>query len=175
MYSLPASFCVITFPETLRHQPQTPDPDRGLWKNMQYLYICTICIKTAMSGPGVSGLCIEVSGWCLVVSGGIWMESGWVLVSGNISIPNPLAKNFIRSDIAFSSNGLWCITNSNVWGCLDGVYGRLGGVWIVSKGVWQMCGRYRCHINLKRLNEGRFIQLLLFLPVTSHLCNLCFV
>ena len=67
-----------------------------------------------MSGLGVSGLCIEVSGWCLVVSGvvwwclgGVWMVSGWcVKVSGDVSIPNSFAKNYIRSDIAFSSNAL---------------------------------------------------------------------
>ena len=53
-----------------------------------------------MSGPGVSGLCIEVSGWCLVVSG--WC----VRVSGDVSIPNSFAKNYIRSDVAFSSNAL---------------------------------------------------------------------
>ena len=39
--------------------------------------------------------------------GGVWMVSGWcVRVSGDVSIPNSFAKNYIRSDVAFSSNAL---------------------------------------------------------------------
>ena len=41
----------------------------------------------------MSGWSLEVSGWC-------------VRVSGDVSIPNPFAKDYIRSDIAFSSNAL---------------------------------------------------------------------
>ena len=57
--------------------------------------------------------------------------SGWcVRVSGDVSIPNPFAKDYVRSDIAFSSNAVlyeklsclrvsgWCL--DGVWGCLDG-------------------------------------------------------
>ena len=46
------------------------------------------------------------------------------MVSGDVSIPNPFAKDYIRSDIAFSSNTL--------------LYVKLpmsGGVWMVSVGV----------------------------------------
>ena len=61
--------------------------------------------------------------------------SGWCArVSGDVSIPNPFAKDYVRSDIVFSSNALlyvklpmsegvwmvsaWCL--HGVWGCLDG-------------------------------------------------------
>ena len=48
-----------------------------------------------------------MSGWCLRVSGWYLEMSGWcVRVSGDVSIPNPFAKDYIRSDIAFSSNAL---------------------------------------------------------------------
>ena len=46
------------------------------------------------------------------------------MVSGDVSIPNPFAKDCISSDIAFSSNTL--------------LYVKLpmsGGVWMVSVGV----------------------------------------
>ena len=86
-----------------------------------------------------------------MVFGGVWMVSGWCLdvsgwcvrVSGHVSIPSPMAKFCIRSlcsNVAFSSNALWCVENAYVWGCLYGVYGCLKGVWMVSKGVWQMSG-----------------------------------
>ena len=47
--------------------------------------------------------CLEVSGWCPQVSR--WC----VRVSEDVSIPNPLAKHYIRSiysDVAFSSSAL---------------------------------------------------------------------
>ena len=59
------------------------------------------------------------------------MVSGWcVRGSGDVSIPNPFAKDYVWSDIVFSSNALlyiklpmsgvsgWCL--GGVWGCLDG-------------------------------------------------------
>ena len=42
------------------------------------------------------------------------------------------------------------------------------GVWIISGGVWWMSGDYRCHINHKQLNRSRHINLVSFLPETSH-------
>ena len=51
--------------------------------------------------------------------------SGWcVRMSGDVSIPNPFAKDYVRSDIVFSSNAL--------------LYVKLPmseGVWMVSGGV----------------------------------------
>ena len=48
--------------------------------------------------------------------------SGWcVRVSGDVSIPNPFARDYVRSDIAFSSKAL--------------LYVKLpmsGGIWMVS-------------------------------------------
>ena len=61
--------------------------------------------------------------------------SGWcVRMSGDVSIPNPFAKDYVRSDIVFSSNaflyvelpmseGAWMVSGwclDGVWGCLDG-------------------------------------------------------
>ena len=48
---------------------------------------------------GVQG-CLGVIWWCLEVSGGS------ARMSGVVSIPNPFAKDYIKSDIAFSSNAL---------------------------------------------------------------------
>ena len=66
--------------------------------------------------------------------------SGWcVRVSGHVSIPSPMAKCCIRSlcsNVAFSSNALWCVEMP----MSGGVYGCPKGVWMVSKGVWQMSG-----------------------------------
>ena len=61
--------------------------------------------------------------------------SGWcVRVSGDVSIPNPFAKDYVRSDIAFSSNAvlyekLSCLRVSE-W-CLDGVWGCLNGPTVI--------------------------------------------
>ena len=60
------------------------------------------------------------------------------MVSGDVSIPNPFAKDYISSDIAFSSNtllyvklpmsgGVWIVSVS-VWWCLDHILGCLGDV-----------------------------------------------
>ena len=58
------------------------------------------------------------------------MSGGSARMSGDVSIPNPFAKDYVRSDIAFSSNAVlyeklsclrvsgWCL--DGVWGCLDG-------------------------------------------------------
>ena len=40
--------------------------------------------------------CLEVSGWC-------------VGVSGDVSVSNPFAKDYVCSDIVFSSNALVCV------------------------------------------------------------------
>ena len=52
---------------------------------------------------GASGWCLGVTWWCLEVSG--WCAR----VSGDVSIPNPFARDYVRSDIAFSSNALFYI------------------------------------------------------------------
>ena len=78
----------------------------------------------------VSGWCLGMTWWCLEVSG--WC----VRVSGDVSIPNPFARDYVRSDIAFSSNAPLYIKlpMSGVSGwCLDGVWGCLDGFWIVSE------------------------------------------
>ena len=66
---------------------------------------------------GITWCCLEVSGWC-------------VGMSGDVSVPNPFAKDYVSSDIAFlpklsfTKNCLclrvsgWCL--GGVWGCLDG-------------------------------------------------------
>ena len=49
--------------------------------------------------------------------------SGWCArVSGDVSIPNPFAKDYVRSDIAFSSNAF--------------LYIKL----LMSEGVWMLSG-----------------------------------
>ena len=56
------------------------------------------------------------------------------MVSGDVSIPNPFAKYYISSDIAFSSNTLLYVKLSmsgGVWGCLDGVCGCLNGPTVI--------------------------------------------
>ena len=58
--------------------------------------------------------------------------SGWcVRVSGDVSIPNPFARDYVRSDIAFSSNALFYIKLP-----------MSGGIWMVSgwflAGVWMV-------------------------------------
>ena len=66
--------------------------------------------------------------------------SGWcVRVSGDVSIPNPFARDYVRSDIAFSSNALFYIKlpmSGGIWmvsgWCLDGVWMVSGDVWMVS-------------------------------------------
>ena len=45
---------------------------------------------------GMTWCCLEVSGWC-------------VGVSGDVSVPNPFAKDYVSSDIVFSSNALVCV------------------------------------------------------------------
>ena len=65
--------------------------------------------------------------------------SGWcVRVSGDVSIPNPFARDYVRSDIAFSSNALFYIKlpmSGGIWmvsGWCLGVSGWcLAGVWVV--------------------------------------------
>ena len=48
--------------------------------------------------------------------------SGWcVRVSGDVSIPNPFARDYVRSDIAFSLNALFYIKLP-----------ISGGIWMVS-------------------------------------------
>ena len=66
---------------------------------------------------GMTWCCLEVSGWC-------------VGVPGDVSIPNPFAKDYVCSDIAFlpkpssTKNCLclrvsgWCL--GGVWECLEG-------------------------------------------------------
>ena len=53
---------------------------------------------------------MPLSGSVWMVSGGVWMLSWgvWVVlrVSGNVSRPQPFAKDYIRSGIASSSNAL---------------------------------------------------------------------
>ena len=64
----------------------------------------------------VSGWCLGMTWWCLEVSG--WC----VRVSGYVSIPNLFAKDYVWSDIIFSSNAL--------------LYVKLPiseGVWMVSR------------------------------------------
>ena len=52
--------------------------------------------------------------------------SGWcVRVSGDVSIPNLFAKDYVWSDITFSSNALQSVKMS-----------LFGGVWVVSVSVW---------------------------------------
>ena len=67
-------------------------------------------VKLPMSGGiwMVSEWCLGVTWWCLEVSG--WC----VMVSGDVSIPNPFAKDYVRSDIAFSSNALLYTKNCHV-------------------------------------------------------------
>ena len=60
--------------------------------------------------------CLEVSGWC-------------VGVSGDVSVPNPFAKDYVSSDIVFFSNALVCVKLP-----------MSGGVWMVSGGVWVVSG-----------------------------------
>ena len=65
---------------------------------------------------GMTWCCLKVSGWC-------------VGVPGDVSIPNPFAKDCVRSDIVFSSNAL--------------LYVELPmseGVWMVSEGVLAISG-----------------------------------
>ena len=70
-----------------------------------------------------------------IVSGGVWMVSGWcVRVSGDVPIPNPLTKCYIRSlysDVVFSSNAHKCV----IMPMSVGVWMVFWGVWIVSGGV----------------------------------------
>ena len=58
--------------------------------------------------------------------------------------------------------------NAYVWGVSGWCLWVSDAVWIISGGVWQMSGEYRCHINHKQLNRSHHIKLLPFLPVTSH-------
>ena len=59
-------------------------------------------LKLPMSGGiwMVSGWCLGVTWWCLEVSG--WCAR----VSGDVSIPSTFSKDYVRSDIAFSSNAV---------------------------------------------------------------------
>ena len=50
------------------------------------------------------------------------MSGGSARMSGDVSIPNPFAKDYVRSDIAFSSNAL--------------LYEKLS----MSEGVWMVSG-----------------------------------
>ena len=45
---------------------------------------------------GMTWCCLEVSAWC-------------VGVSGDVSVPNPVAKDYVSSDIVFFSNALVCV------------------------------------------------------------------
>ena len=106
---------------------------------LPFLPVLSFCLKKGNVWAG--GIWIVYRGvW--MMPGGSWMVSWWcVRVSGDLPIPNPFAKNYKGSDIAFSSNALWCITNSYVWECLDDVYGRLEGVWMVSGWCLRVSGR----------------------------------
>ena len=81
--------------------------------------------------------CVKLgtSGVVCMVSGGVRMVSGWcVRVSGDVPIPNPLTKYYIRSlysDVVFSSNALQCVLmpmSVSFWMVF-------WGVWMVSGGV----------------------------------------
>ena len=79
------------------------------------------CIKTSMFG----------SVW--MVSEGVWMMSEWCLrVSGEASIPNLLAKKYIKSwysDIAFFFQCPVLYKNAYVLGCLNCVWECLDRFW----------------------------------------------
>ena len=58
--------------------------------------------------------------------------SGWCeRVSGAVSIPNSFAKDYFRSDIAFSSNALLYVKLP-----MSGGVPMVSGIWMVSGGVW---------------------------------------
>ena len=67
------------------------------------------CLDGVCRCLGVTWWCLEVSGWC-------------VRVSGDVSIPNLFAKDYVWSDITFSSNAL--------------LYVKLP----ISEGVWMVSG-----------------------------------
>ena len=86
-----------------------------------------------------------MSGGVCMMSKGVWIVFKGCLGSWDVLILNTFAKDYLRSDVAFSSNALmpsesykcFCLVVSG-W-CLGVSGGDLvvsGGVWLVCKGVW---------------------------------------
>ena len=118
------------------------------------IYQCYVCTKTAYIW--VSELCLGLFGWRLSVSEDVLIPNllekiyrSWQLIYGLVFQCPPIPEN------AYGR------------GCLDGVCGcqTVSGSYL---GVSGRClGEYRCHKNLKQLNNSYDIKLMHFLPVTK--------
>ena len=76
-------------------------------KTLYQVIIIIYCLFFQCSIMQKKRLCLGVSGWCLGVSGNCLVAYLLCLmVPGDISIIDPFAKDYIRSDISFSSNAL---------------------------------------------------------------------
>ena len=98
-------------------------------------YIRSLYSDIIFSSDALECIMMPMSGVVCMVSGGVRMVSGWcVRVSGDVPIPNPLTKYYIRSlysDVVFSSNALQCVLmpmSVSFWMVF-------WGVWMVSGGV----------------------------------------